>query len=73
MAGLWDSWEVRDDTGKKTGELLDTFTILTVDATEDVQAILPGIVGHRLRPANEGSLSTGEDIARTLIAAVAIP
>ena len=39
MAGLWDSWEVRDDTGKKTGELLDTFTILTVDATEDVQAI----------------------------------
>ena len=40
---------------------------------EDVQAILPGIAGHRLRPAHEGARKSGADIAAGLIAAVPIP
>jgi MoxR-like ATPase len=40
---------------------------------EDVQAILPGVAGHRLRPANEGVNQTSADVARALIAAVPIP
>ncbi|MCX7153629.1 MAG: MoxR family ATPase [Proteobacteria bacterium] len=40
---------------------------------EDVQAILPGVAGHRLRPANEGVTQTSADVARALIAAVPIP
>ena len=40
---------------------------------EDVQAILPGVAGHRLRPANEGVTQTRADVARALIAAVPIP
>ena len=39
MAGLWDSWEIRNESGKKTGELLETFTILTVDASHDIRPI----------------------------------
>jgi MoxR-like ATPase len=39
---------------------------------EDVQAVLPGVAPHRLRVAGEGS-RRADDIARTLIAAVALP
>jgi MoxR-like ATPase len=40
---------------------------------EDIQAVLPGVAGHRLRPARDGVRSHGNDIARALIAAVAVP
>jgi MoxR-like ATPase len=40
---------------------------------EDVQAILPGVAGHRLHPANDGASHSSADIARALIAAVPIP
>ena len=40
---------------------------------EDIQAVLPGIVGHRLRPVNETAHQSSRDIARVLIDAVAIP
>ena len=40
---------------------------------EDVQAILPGISGHRLRPVHDGVRKSGSDIAAGLIAAVPIP
>ena len=40
---------------------------------EDVQAILPGVAGHRLRPAHDGVSQGSADIARTLIEAVSIP
>jgi MoxR-like ATPase len=38
---------------------------------EDVQAVLPGVAAHRLRPASEGARST--DVGAALIAAVPIP
>ena len=40
---------------------------------EDVQAVLPGVVGHRLRPADEAARSDAETIAATLIEAVPLP
>jgi MoxR-like ATPase len=40
---------------------------------EDVQAVLPGVAGHRLRPALEGVHKSSADIAAALIAAVPIP
>ena len=40
---------------------------------EDIQAVLPGIAGHRLRPVNDSVRLTSLDIARSLINAVAIP
>ncbi len=40
---------------------------------EDVQAVLPGVAGHRLRPALEGVRRSSADIAAALIAAVPIP
>ncbi len=40
---------------------------------EDVQAILPGVVSHRLQAANDGSGGSGNDVAVRLLAAVAIP
>jgi MoxR-like ATPase len=40
---------------------------------EDIQAVLPGIAGHRLRPAIDGVRHTSMDTARGLINAVAIP
>jgi len=40
---------------------------------EDIQAVLPGIAGHRLRPAHDGAGRTSIDTARALISAVAIP
>jgi MoxR-like ATPase len=38
---------------------------------EDVQAVLPGVAGHRLRPAHDGARRV--DVAATLLAAVPIP
>jgi MoxR-like ATPase len=40
---------------------------------EDVQAILPGVVSHRLQAAGEHQRHDGETLARELIEAVAIP
>jgi MoxR-like ATPase len=40
---------------------------------EDVQAVLPGIAGHRLRPAHEGARKSSTDIAASLVAGVPIP
>ncbi len=40
---------------------------------EDVQAILPGVVSHRLQAAGEYQKHEGETLARELIEAVAIP
>ena len=40
---------------------------------EDVQAVLPGIAGHRLRPVNEGTRRSADDIAAALTSAVPIP
>lgn len=40
---------------------------------EDVQAVLPGVAGHRLRPAHEGARKSSADIAASLVAAVPIP
>jgi hypothetical protein len=39
---------------------------------EDIQAVLPGVAGHRLRQVN-GGLVAAETIARTLIEAVPLP
>ena len=40
---------------------------------EDVQAVLPGVAGHRLRPAHDGVRHTSMDTAKELIDLVAIP
>ncbi len=40
---------------------------------EDVQAVLPGVVGHRLAAADEASRVNGADVAEQLIKRVAIP
>jgi MoxR-like ATPase len=40
---------------------------------EDVQAVLPGIAGHRLRPVHDGVRQTSMDKASGLISAVPIP
>ncbi|HXF67687.1 MAG TPA: MoxR family ATPase [Burkholderiales bacterium] len=40
---------------------------------EDVQAVLPGVVAHRLVPAGEVTRANGADIADQLIEQVAIP
>ncbi|OGA03920.1 MAG: AAA family ATPase [Betaproteobacteria bacterium RIFCSPLOWO2_02_FULL_62_17] len=40
---------------------------------EDIQAVLPGITGHRLRPRHDGVRHSSIDTARGLINAVAIP
>ncbi|HEY6863824.1 MAG TPA: MoxR family ATPase [Burkholderiales bacterium] len=40
---------------------------------EDVQAVLPGVAGHRLRPIHDGMRVTSIDKANGLIAAVPIP
>ncbi|MFH1604386.1 MAG: MoxR family ATPase [Pseudomonadota bacterium] len=40
---------------------------------EDVQAILPGVAGHRLAPANEGARRRSAEVAAALIEAVPIP
>ncbi|MCC6530984.1 MAG: MoxR family ATPase [Burkholderiales bacterium] len=40
---------------------------------EDVQAVIPGVVGHRLHAAGQHGRINGVDVAARLIAAVAIP
>src|SRR3954469_4548270 len=40
---------------------------------EDVQAVLPGVAGHRLRPVHDGVRVTSIDKANGLISAVPIP
>jgi MoxR-like ATPase len=40
---------------------------------EDVQAVLPGVAGHRLRPVHEGVRGSSADTAQNLIGAVPIP
>jgi MoxR-like ATPase len=40
---------------------------------EDVQAVLPGVAGHRLRPIHDGMRVTSVDKANSLISAVPIP
>jgi len=40
---------------------------------EDVQAVLPAVVGHRLVPAGEVTRANGADVAERLIKRVAIP
>jgi len=40
---------------------------------EDVQAVLPGVAGHRLRPVHDGVRRSSLDTAEGLIAAVPIP
>jgi MoxR-like ATPase len=40
---------------------------------EDVQAVLPGIAGHRLRPVRDEARHGAESLARELVTAVALP
>ena len=40
---------------------------------EDMQAILPGVVGHRLHVASDNTRIKGADVAADLIDAVPIP
>jgi MoxR-like ATPase len=40
---------------------------------EDVQAVLPGVVGHRLSPGPEASRLNGTDVAGHLLKEVAVP
>ena len=40
---------------------------------EDVQAVLPGVAGHRLRPVHDGVRRSSMDTAENLIGAVSIP
>jgi MoxR-like ATPase len=40
---------------------------------EDVQAVLPGVVGHRLAAASDAARMNGTDVAQHLIKQVAIP
>ena len=40
---------------------------------EDVQAVLPGVAGHRLRPVHDGARHSSMDCAESLISAVPIP
>jgi MoxR-like ATPase len=40
---------------------------------EDVQAVLPGIAGHRLRPVHDGVRASSIEKANGLISAVPIP
>lgn len=40
---------------------------------EDVQTVLPGVIGHRLHSASETSRVNGSEVSRMLISEVAIP
>ena len=40
---------------------------------EDVQAVLPGVAGHRLAPAHEGARKRSSEVTTALIEAVPIP
>lgn len=39
LAGLWEHWEVRDAQGKSTGEIKDTFTLLTTQANPFIRPL----------------------------------
>lgn len=50
VAGLWESWKARDAEGRQTGEILDTFTLLTTSASPFIQPLhdrMPRILGTR--------------------------
>ena len=40
---------------------------------EDVQAVLPGVAGHRLRPVHDGVRHSSLETARHLVSVVPIP
>jgi MoxR-like ATPase len=40
---------------------------------EDVQAVLPGVVGHRLKPRDETTVSNATEIGQAVLRAVAVP
>jgi MoxR-like ATPase len=40
---------------------------------EDVQTVLPGVIGHRLHAASELSRTNGSDLSRKLVSEVPIP
>jgi MoxR-like ATPase len=40
---------------------------------EDVQAVLPGVVGHRLKPRDETTASTASEVGQAVLKAVAVP
>jgi MoxR-like ATPase len=40
---------------------------------EDVQAVLPGVIGHRLRPADDSADTDTDAVAAALIEAVPLP
>jgi MoxR-like ATPase len=40
---------------------------------EDVQAVLPGVVGHRLKPRDQTTASTARQIGEAVMKAVAVP
>lgn len=40
---------------------------------EDVQAVLPGVVGHRLKPRDETAASNAHEIGQSVLKAVAVP
>lgn len=40
---------------------------------EDIQAVLPAVIGHRLHPANRSATISSSEMATTLIGAVPIP
>lgn len=40
---------------------------------EDVQAVLPGVVGHRLRPRDDADTKSANDIGLAVLKAVAVP
>jgi len=39
LAGLWEHWNVRDAEGQATGEIRDTFTLLTTPANPFIQGL----------------------------------
>jgi hypothetical protein len=40
---------------------------------EDVQAVLPGVIGHRLKPTDDTARTDVEAVAAALIEAVPLP
>jgi MoxR-like ATPase len=40
---------------------------------EDVQAVLPSVVGHRLAPRDDSALKNAKDIGDKVLKAVAVP
>jgi MoxR-like ATPase len=40
---------------------------------EDVQAVLPGVVGHRVKPRDQTSTSSAKQIGEMVLKAVSVP